>query len=239
MAIADKYRGQPAAMDTAIKRVSQGSTGVWGQVAMLPHPQHTTDEIAIMCNWIFSLDSKKGAPELMRGLAGTVLAPQADTFGTGILEATYTDAGRSSALALSSKATVTLRSRKVEADRNDGLSGPTRLSEGGCTNKYCLGSINDGHSVRFSKINLADVHRIKARVSSGGAGGKIEFRANSKTGPVLGTLEVANTGGWGTWVEKEVTLLDGTPRERSDVHVVFVNPGQSALMNLDWLEFLP
>ena len=102
--IAAKYRGQPGALDASVQRVRDGSTKVWGEVPMLPHPQHTTDEVTIMLRWVFGLEKGKGGPALTRGLTGEVIAPEADDAGTFVLEATYADAGRAPAGSLSGKA---------------------------------------------------------------------------------------------------------------------------------------
>ncbi len=45
----------------------------------------------------------------------------------------------------------------------------------------------------FSNINLADVGNLTARVASGNVGGKIEFRVDSVTGEVIGTVDVPLT----------------------------------------------
>jgi cytochrome c len=236
--IAEKYRGQGGALDGAVKRVLNGSVGVWGQVPMLPHPQHTEDELNIMVRWIFALDAKKSTPGLSRGLSGEITAPKSDQLAACVLEATYTDAGRAPAASLSGKATVTLRSRRIEADEATEISGPQKLSSGGCTNNKCLGAVDHSHRVRFGGIPLADVGGIKVRASSGNVGGKIEFHSGSASGPLLGSVEVPNTGGWDKWIEPQVSLT-GSVQDRTDVVAVFVNPGKGGLMNLDWVEFLP
>lgn len=238
MKIAEKYRGEAGALDAAAKRVLQGSIGVWGQVPMLPHPQHTEDELNIMVRWIFALDAKKGTPGLVRGLNGEITAPNSDQVAACFLEATYTDAGRAPAASLSGKTAVTLRSRRIEADQAAEISGPTKLSSGGCTNNQCLGAVNHGHSVRFSGIDLADVGGIKVRASSGNVGGRIEFHSGSATGPLLGSVQVPNTGGWDKWIEPLTGLSADATKERTDVVAVFDNPGKGGLMNLDWVEFL-
>src|SRR4030095_11802993 len=102
---------------------------------MLPHPQHTEDELNIMVRWIFALDAKEGAPGLSRGLSGEITAPKSDQLAACVLEATYTDAGRAPAASLSGKATVTLRSRRIEADEATEISGPQKVSSGGWPNK--------------------------------------------------------------------------------------------------------
>jgi cytochrome c len=238
MKIADKYRGQAGALDAAVKRVLQGSVGIWGQTPMLPHSQHTEDELNIMVRWIFALDAKKGAPGLMRGLSGEITVPKSDLLASCVLEATYTDAGRAPATPLTGRATVTLRSRRIEADQAAEILGPTKLSSGGCTNNKCLGAVNHGHSVKFSGINLADVGGIKVRASSGNVGGRIDFHSGSANGSMLGSVEVPNTGGWDKWIEPQMVLPQDTTKDRTDVVAVFNNPGKGGLMNLDWVEFL-
>jgi len=53
-------------------------------------------------------------------------------------------------------------------------------------------------------------------------------------------LAVRPTGGWDQWIEVSAPLQEGTPgKDREDVYLVFVNPGQSGLMNLDWIQFNP
>lgn len=237
--IAEKYRGQAGALEASVKRVIAGSTGVWGQVAMLPHPQHTEDEVAMMVRWIYSLDPKKGTPGLVRGLKGSITAPTDKNISRGVIEATYTDAGRPPAASLSAKTTVTLRSRRIEADQNDGMTGPTKLGSKGCTNQYCLGAIAHGHTVRFAHVNLAGVGGIRIRAASGNVGGKIEVHAGDKDGPLLASFDVPNTGGWEKWIEKEEKLGADAPKTRGDVTVLFANPGKSGLLNFDWIEFLP
>ena len=227
--IAAKYRGQSGALDASVQRVRDGSTKVWGEIPMLPHPQHTTDEVTIMLRWVFGLERGKGGPALTRGLTGEVTAPKEDQPGTFVLEATYADTGRAPAGSLSGKASVSVRSRRLEAEAGE-IHGPKILGT-------CLGAIDDGHYVKFAGVNLADVGSITARASSGNVGGRIEFRAGSPTGDLLGTVDVPNTGGWDKWIEPQFALPPTAPRTRTDIHAVFINPGKGGLMNLDWVQF--
>ncbi len=227
--VAAKYRGQPGALDASVQRVRDGSTKVWGEIPMLPHPQHTTDEVTIMLRWVFGLERGKGGPALARGLTGEVTTPKEDQPGTFVLEATYADAGRAPAGSLSGKASVTLRARRLEAEAGE-IHGARILGS-------MVGAIDHGHYVKFAAINLADVGSITARASSGNVGGRIEFRAGSPTGDLLGTVEVPNTGGWDKWIEPQCALPPTALRTRTDVCAVFINPGQGGLMNLDWVQF--
>ncbi|HEX3134382.1 MAG TPA: PQQ-dependent sugar dehydrogenase [Planctomycetota bacterium] len=227
--IAAKYRGQPSALDASVQRVRSGSTKVWGEIPMLPHPQHTTDEVTIMVRWIYSLEKGKGGPALTRGLTGDVIAPKEDKAGTFRLEATYADAGRAPAGSLSGKASVTLRSRRLEAESAD-VQGPKKMGN-------VIGSIDHGHFVRFANIDLAEVGSLTARAASGNVGGRIEFRVGSLTGDLIGSVEVPNTGGWDKWIEPSTPLAATAPKARAEVYAVFVNPGKGGLMNLDWVQF--
>lgn len=226
--IADKYRGQPGALDVSVGRVRAGSSKVWGEIPMLPHPQHSVDEVTIMLRWVFALEKGKGGPALTRGLSGEITAPKDNNAGLFVLEATYADAGRPPAGSLSGKASVTLRPRRLDAEHAD-VQGPKRMGK-------VIGSINHGHHVRFANVNLAAVGGLTARTSSGNVGGKIEFRVGSVTGAVIATVDVPNTGGWDKYIEPSVTL-DAARNERVDVYAVFVNPGHGGLMNLDWVQF--
>ena len=111
--IATKYRGQSGALELLTKKVREGGSGAWGPVPMLPHPQLTDDEVAIMLRWMLALEPGKGGPTLLRGLAGEVTTPSPGKPQPGVfvLEATYTDLGRAPAGELSGRATITLRPR--------------------------------------------------------------------------------------------------------------------------------
>ncbi len=224
--IAEKYRGQAGALDASVKRVREGSTKIWGEIPMLPHPQHTTDEVTIMLRWVFAIEKGKGGPTLMRGLVGEIVAPKVDKAGAFVLEATYTDTGRAPAGSLSGKASAKLRPRRLEAEAAE-INGAKNLGS-------CVGAIDHGHHVKFAGVNLAEVAAVTARASSGNVGGKIEFRAGSPSGDLLGSVEVPNTGGWDKWIEPKMPLSAQT---RSDVYAVFINPGKGGLLNLDWVQF--
>ena len=227
--IAAKYRGQPGAMDLLTKKIREGGSGVWGQIPMLPHPQHTDDEVVIMLRWMLSLEKGKGGPALLRGIEGEVVAPKSDKPGRYVMEATYTDLGHAPAGELSGKATVALQQRRIEAESGV-LAGP-KVSGG------AVSAIDHGHTIQLGPFSLADSASVTFRAASGGAGGKIEIHADKPDGELLATLELAPTGGWGNW--KEMTTPLKAPAARGVVFAVFVNPEKKGLMNLDWIQFNP
>jgi cytochrome c len=236
--VSARYRGAAGALEASVQRVRNGSAGVWGPVPMLPHQQHTSDEIAQMVSWIFSLDPNKMDATSQRGIAGEVLVPKDGAIQAAVLETTYTDNGAGPAASLTGKASVRLRSRRMEAEGAEMPNGCKPAGANSASGKKYLGSINHGHSARFTAIPLNSVGGFKCRVASGGAGGKIEFRASSPDGELLGECDVPPTGAWDKWVELKAPLLKpAEPGKRTDVFAVFVNPGKTNLMNLDWVQF--
>ena len=229
--IAEKYRKQPGADDLLNKKVRLGGSGVWGQIPMLAHPQHTEDEVAIMIRWLLALEKGKGGPTLTRGLDGHLTAPADNKPGTLILEAVYTDAGAGVAGPLSGKASVALRHRRLEAESGE-IANATK------SGKH-VGSTKDGSTIKFANLNLADSNKVKVFASAGGdaKGSKVEIRLDSPSGPLVATVDISHTGDWNKFVENAEKL---TPTGgRHDVYLVLVNPGKGGLMNIDWVEFAP
>jgi cytochrome c len=231
VAIADKYRGVKDAPETLNKKIRLGGGGVWGQVPMLAHPQHTVDEVAFMLRWILALEKGKGGPSITRGLAGEVTAPKADKAGQFVLEATYTDAGAAPAGSLGGKATVALRTRRIEAESAE-LNGPKNTGK-------TVGSTNHGHTLKFANLNLTDSQSLTVFASAGGGskGSKVEVRLDAPDGPLLGTVDITHTGEWSKFAENKAPLTASTGRH--DVYLVLVNPGKGGLMNIDWVQFNP
>ena len=74
-------------------------------------------------------------------------------------------------------------------------------------------------------------------MSSAGAGGRIEVRAGSATGTLLGTANVASTGSWDTFTDVSANL-SGAPTGTTTLYLVFRGPtGQGYLFDVDAFTF--
>ncbi|MFM7843030.1 MAG: PQQ-dependent sugar dehydrogenase, partial [Planctomycetota bacterium] len=126
--IANKYRGQNGALEASVQRVLKGSTGVWGKIPMIPHSQHTADEVRDMVSWIYSLEPA-GLVRVFRGFVGEIPVAADDLKKPGYyrLEATYLDRGAVDIPALTGSATIVLRQRRIEAETADEVRGPRVL----------------------------------------------------------------------------------------------------------------
>ncbi len=87
---------------------------------------------------------------------------------------------------------------RIAADQFTDRSGTHTwpCAEGG----QCVGSIEDGHWVRYERVDFGDrTDSVEIRAASATAGGTIELRDGGPDGPVLGMCVVTGTGGWQTW----------------------------------------
>ena len=57
--IAKKYKGNKDAAKLLAEKVIQGGVGVWGEIPMPPHPQHSRKEVDQMITTILKLNTLK------------------------------------------------------------------------------------------------------------------------------------------------------------------------------------
>ncbi|WP_329043029.1 ThuA domain-containing protein [Streptomyces sp. NBC_00178] len=92
-----------------------------------------------------------------------------------------------------------------------------------------LGYIENGDWAGYAQASLTGAKTFTAKVSSAGAGGTVQVRSGSATGPVIGTVSVPNTGGWETFSTVS-TALSGTPT--GPVFLTFTG-GAGSLFDID------
>ena len=237
--IAERYRGQEAALEASVDRVQRGSSGVWGAVPMLPHGHHTRDQIREMVQWVFALRPGADRPVVQRGLEGEFsLPPAADGAARLRIEAVFADAGNGAAGPLHGRAVATLRPRRIEAEACDERHGTQALGGASAGGGKFIGDTHHGQWLRFAAIRTGAVSGVTVRAASAGQGGRVEFRAGKPDGPLLAALDVPVTGGWETWQEIKAPFTR-PEAATSDVFLVFRNPGRGGLMNVDWVRFDP
>ncbi len=227
--VAAKYKDQKHALDEVAKRIVTGSSGIWGEVPMIPHPQHGIEQSRQMAEWIFSLGEEESS-SVLSGLTGEfkIAKPekQDKQKGPGILivEASYLDGGAPPIAPLSGTKTIRLRHSTllpVEADAFEGLS----------ISGTKAGSIMDKGWLKFAGVNLTDRTKASLTYSSAGAGGTVEIRHGSADGELLGSVDAKPTGDWN---KSETLKFEIKPAPaRGDLYVRFSKPGGTHLMNLE------
>jgi cytochrome c len=238
--IADKYRDLPHHVEESVKRVTTGSTGVWGNVAMLPHSQHTAAEVRQMVEYVYSLSSDNANPTA-QGFRNELTIP--DAMAPGVrMEATYTDLGRGDIPRLSGVATVDLRSRTLQAEDADQFAGTQKLHSANAQGNQFMGAIEHDGYLRFANIRFDQIGSLLVRVASAGAGGEIEVRYAAKDGPLVGHVSVEVNGQWEEFYEKTfpIQLPPEASEAQADMFIVFKNAERrGGLMNVDSLICLP
>lgn len=147
------------------------------------------------------------------------------------LSLTYEDTG-----GLIARDLITLHPKRKEAEFFDEQSGTTtidntNLIEGG---QKALRVDAGGHMAFYGR-NLLNIGAVRYQVAAMAAGGSIELRTGSTTGPLLATTAVPATGGASTWVNVETTFTD--PGGKNDLFFVFTGSG-SNIFDLNYVEFI-
>ena len=96
--------------------------------------------------------------------------------------------------------------------------------------------IDNGDYIKVRDVHFGDKGAVRflASVAATAKGGAIELRLDSGTGPLIGTLKAAPTGGMDKW-EIESSSVTGAEGVH-DLYFEFVG-GSGALMNFDWWKF--
>ncbi|GAA2580964.1 hypothetical protein GCM10010399_08420 [Dactylosporangium fulvum] len=118
---------------------------------------------------------------------------------------------------------------RVEAEAFSSQLGTQNVADANATGGFRVGYIDGGDWLGFASVNVSGATGITARVASGGTGGQIQVRSGSQSGPLLGTLNVANTGGYGTFVDVSAPLSAGS----GPLFLVFVGTGTGGLFDVD------
>ncbi|MFG1640885.1 carbohydrate-binding protein [Amycolatopsis sp. NPDC049252] len=118
----------------------------------------------------------------------------------------------------------------VEGESFTSGSGVQIASHAPASGGQTLGYIENGDWAGYASVSTAGITRFSAVVSSAGAGGTIEIRADSATGTLLGTVAVPSTGGWETFQTVSTTVSSGS----GPLHLVF-RGGAGSLFDIDTL----
>ena len=126
-----------------------------------------------------------------------------------------------------------LRNGPVQAEWFTAQFGIQAVAHKGAAGGRTVGYVDNGDRLRFDSFDLTGVTRFTARVASNGAGGTIEVRTDSRTGPLLGRVAVTRTGGWETYRDVTATVAPSSSRV---LYLVF-RGGSGTLFDLDQFTF--
>ncbi|MFG1651759.1 ThuA domain-containing protein [Micromonospora sp. NPDC049275] len=119
----------------------------------------------------------------------------------------------------------------IQAEAFTSANGVSAFTKEGANGGQTLGYIEPGDWAAYNGVDLTGVTSFTARVVSGGAGGTIQVRTGSATGPVLGSVAVPNTGSWTTYANV-TTALANVPSGTQNLYLTFTGSG-TGLFDLD------
>ncbi|WP_316316051.1 carbohydrate-binding protein, partial [Clavibacter michiganensis] len=114
-----------------------------------------------------------------------------------------------------------------QAEHFTAQQGVSPIDKTGVNGGKTVGNIDDGDWISFSPYKFDGQKKLTVRASSGGAGGYIEVRTGSPTGPLHGSAYIPPTGSWETFQNVDVPLR-ALPKKTTDVYLVFKG-GEGAL----------
>jgi len=156
---------------------------------------------------------------------------------TSVPVATSAPAPVVSAAATSSPPTPTVYpTLQAEAAALNGIQKQDTRDQGGGQN---VGWIGNGDSMRYDGIDFGPVPATKLQVrvaSDGGDGGRMEIRLDGPEQPVVGVLNVTDTGGWQDW-RTDVVVLSVPVTGVHTVFLMFAKDDHDEFVNINWLQF--
>ena len=235
LAISERYSGKQDAPKYLRDKIIQGGSGIWGERAMIPHPELTKSDAEEIVNYILSLTEKSG---VRRPLKDEIVLKEhigKGRDGLYLLNASYTDQGANGIEPLQSLDYITLRNPFVQAEDFD--EGNVRL--GTITTEFLTyaTSINHNSFIRFNSIDLLNVKQLKYRIRAQ-SGGLIELHQGNKNGPMISSIKIPArvAGSQAHWTEVVADLKE--TRGVQDLYFVFTDEaGKKNLFDIDWIYF--
>ncbi|AXG81230.1 ThuA domain-containing protein [Streptomyces paludis] len=178
------------------------------------------------------ITSTNGCEGTITAPADTEHDPNANIFG--VIDAEYTDGGGGGQAPLTGRAQIQLQPRHRQAEHFNNSHGITVYEKAAANGGKTVGDIDNGDWISFKPYNLTGSKTLTARISSGGAGGFLEVRTGSASGPLLGSSPVPVTGGWETFQDIDVPLRS-VPKKTTELFLVFKG-GSGALFDIDDFE---
>ncbi|MEW2358836.1 PQQ-dependent sugar dehydrogenase [Spirillospora sp. NPDC029432] len=160
--------------------------------------------------------------------------PSENTYGVWAAE--YTDTGgRKGVVPLRGIDINYTQPKNRQAEHYKTGSGVSRVQAAGAHGAARVGNASNGDWIMFEPYRLDDAASFTARVSSGGAGGTLELRAGAPDGTLIGSAQVAPTGGWDVYADVTGAIA-GAPATAGPLYLVFKG-GTGSLFDLDDFTF--
>ncbi|QQM39771.1 PQQ-dependent sugar dehydrogenase [Streptomyces liliifuscus] len=206
-----------------------------------PEDGRSIDCAKVKVSFVLGHDSHGHPLTTANGCSGTIQTSadgghDEDANIFGVFDAEYTDNGGGGQEALTTHDQNVVQPRHRQAEHYGKSEGVTIQTKATAHGGRTVGDINNRDWISFEPYVLSNATKITARISSGGTGGKLEVRAGSPTGRLLGTATVPVTGGWENFQDVTANLTKA-PRGTTTLYLVFKGSGTGALYDVDDFTF--
>ena len=197
--IADKYKGEEAAIKGLVEKVIKGGAGVWGDLMMSPHPQLSNDEAEKMVRYILSINNASTAAGLPhKGTYALDKHKPTEKEGSYIFTASYTDKGAAGSKPLTATSVVSLSYPLIGADQFKAKKKAMTF----LVTKELYAAIEEEMTIvmpshegvlTYGYIDLTDVGQLKLGVAVAPtyfSGGTVEIFVESEAGQPIGSAEL-------------------------------------------------
>ncbi|WP_229215964.1 carbohydrate-binding protein [Dyadobacter frigoris] len=195
--VSNKYKGQSGALEKLVKKVREGGSGVWGEVAMAAHPALPVADAEVIVKYILNSTDKTLSTLPVKGEYTPEIPKGDDGKGSVLIRAAFTDravTGTKTIPSQTSEEMIVLRNPEIYAAEAPIVKGAELKALGVAGLGFSVVAFN-GSYLGFKQIDLAGIDKLELDASAqrreGSVGGTIEIRLDSPTGPVIGDEKVA------------------------------------------------
>ena len=187
--IAEKYKVSTGTIDTLVKRIIQGSHGVWGTDNNMPaHPSISKNDARTIVNYIISVNESSPKTLPVKGRFNLKIPADDNGRGLYVIRAAYTDRGAENLPSHTSDSVLILRSPRLDplqAQRIEGGALRDQLDE------YVFLTAKPNSFIAFMNLDMTGITGISFRPNwhlyDIYPGGTVEIRLGSPSGELMGS----------------------------------------------------
>jgi cytochrome c len=223
--IAEYYNGNEEAFVKLSNAIISGSSGIWGNVAMPPHPSLSESEVQTIVNYILNIDEQIQHDSLpIEGKLDINIPEGMDSDGFYVIRASYTDRGTQYIEPLTSVEVLALRDPNIfilDVDEMKGMEIQHQIM----TLRSTVSPNVSGAYLKLNNIDLTNVYEIQLIPTSfqddldNETGWSVEVRIGSEDGEIIG-----NSPANFTQVNDEYFAIDiklDSMNRVNDVYIIF------------------
>ncbi|CAG5069360.1 hypothetical protein DYBT9623_02096 [Dyadobacter sp. CECT 9623] len=194
--ISNKYKGKPGVTEMLVKKVLEGGSGVWGEVAMAAHPALPVADAEVIVKYILNSTDKTLSTLPVKGEYTPKIPARDNGKGTLLIRAAFTDravSGTKAVPAQTSEEMIILRSPELTVSDAAVVKG-AEMKAIGSQGAGFLAMPFANSFLTFNEIDLTSIEKLEiagaAQKREGAVGGIIEVHLDSPTGTLIGKQEV-------------------------------------------------